>query len=64
MQRRWVKGRKYQVTGRSGQERHLKLVGRIRMGRKELLVFQPVREATTFRHKTRKTARVRRAVRP
>ncbi|MCC7032742.1 MAG: hypothetical protein IT179_07915 [Acidobacteria bacterium] len=56
-QRRWVKGSQYRVIGRSGKERSLKLVGRIRMGRKELLVFQPLRKASKFRHKTKKTKR-------
>jgi hypothetical protein len=53
MQRRYVRGNVYQVKGGSERERRMKFRGRLKMGRKEYLVFQVVRKASKFRRATR-----------
>jgi len=53
IQRRYVRGNVYQVKGGSERERRMKFRGRLKMGRKEYLVFQVVRKASKFRRATR-----------
>ena len=46
MQRRFVTGKTYYVEGVSEKERKLKFVGRIKLGKQEHLIFQPLRKAS------------------
>ena len=48
MQRRFVTGKTYYIEGVSEKERKLKLVGRMKLGKKEYLIFQPLRKASKF----------------
>jgi hypothetical protein len=49
MQRRYREGSTYTVIGVSDLERKLKFIGRVRMGKGELLIFRPVRAASKFK---------------
>jgi hypothetical protein len=49
MQRRFVLGCEYHVEGVSEYGRRLRFVGRLKLGRKEHLVFAPVRKASKYR---------------
>ncbi len=52
-QRRFVRGKIYEVNGPK-RDRRLKFRGRLKMGKREYLVFQPLRKISKFRRKKKK----------